>query len=179
MVFLREINTWKALDWWTVLIYAILVFSGMVSIYAASYDFDGASMFDWTERSGKQLMWIGLSFGLAFVILMLDYRVYETYAYLIYFITILLLIATIFLASDIKGSRSWLELGFVNLQPAEFAKFATSLALARLMDSYNFKLTKPVNFIRAVFLILLPMVLIVLQRETGSALVYGSLAFVL
>lgn len=178
-MFLREINTWKALDWWTVLIYIILVFAGMISIYAASYDFDGASMFAWTERSGKQMLWIGLSFILAFVILMLDYRVYETYAYLIYFIIILLLIATIFLASDIKGSRSWLELGFVNLQPAEFAKFATSLALARLMDSYNFKLTKPANFMKASFLILLPMALIIMQRETGSALVYASLAFVL
>ena len=179
MVFLREINTWKALDWWTVLIYVILVFAGMISIYAASYDFDGANILDWTERSGKQMMWIGLAFVLGFVILMLDYRVYETYAYLIYFVTVVLLIATIFLASDIKGSYSWIKLGFFNLQPAEFATFATSLALARLMDSYNFKLTKPVNFIRASALILLPVILIILQRETGSALVYGALAFVL
>ncbi|MBQ7824303.1 MAG: rod shape-determining protein RodA, partial [Bacteroidaceae bacterium] len=151
----------------------------MISIYAASYDFDGANILDWTERSGKQMMWIGLAFVLGFVILMLDYRVYETYAYLIYFVTVVLLIATIFLASDIKGSYSWIKLGFFNLQPAEFAKFATSLALARLMDSYNFKLTKPVNFIRASALILLPVILIILQRETGSALVYGALAFVL
>ena len=91
----------------TVILYLILVLCGWISIYAASYDFDNASIFDFAERSGKQLMWIGLSLVLAFMILMVDFRVYETYAYLFYGIIILLLIATIFLAPDIKGSRSW------------------------------------------------------------------------
>ena len=175
----REINIWKSIDWITVVLYTILVFAGWVSIYAASYDFDNASIFDFNERSGKQLLWIGLSFGIGFILLMLEARMYEALAYFIYIVLMLLLVATIFLAPDIKGSRSWLVLGPVNLQPAEFAKFATALALARLISSYNFVLVKPANFVRACSLILLPMLLIMMQKETGSALVYGSLAFVL
>lgn len=176
---LREINVWKTLDWWTVLLYAILVFSGMVSIYAASYDFDNASMFDLSERSGKQLLWIILSFVIAFVLIMIEYRVYETLAIPIYVLMMLLLLLTVFIAPETKGSRSWLELGPMKLQPAEFAKFATALALAGMISSYNFKLLKPVNFIKACAIIVLPMVLILLQKETGSALVYGALIFVL
>lgn len=176
---LREINVWKSLDWWTVLLYAVLVFSGMVSIYAASYDFDNASIFDLTERSGKQLLWISLSFVIAFVLIMIEYRIYETLAIPIYIGMMLLLLVTIFVAPDTKGSRSWLEFGSMKLQPAEFAKFATALALARLMSSYNFKLLKPINFLKACAVIILPMLLILMQKETGSALVYGSLVFVL
>ena len=163
----------------TVILYTVLVFAGWVSIYAASYDFDNASIFDFAERSGKQLLWIGLSFGIAFVLLMLEARMYEALAFFIYILLMLLLVATIFLAPDIKGSRSWLVFGPVSLQPAEFAKFATSLALARLINSYNFVLVKPVNFIRTCLIILLPMGLILMQKETGSALVYASLIFML
>ena len=163
----------------TVILYLILVLCGWISIYAASYDFDNASIFDFAERSGKQLIWIGLSLVLAFMILMVDFRVYETYAYLFYGIIILLLIATIFLAPDIKGSRSWLVLGPVSLQPAEFAKFATALALARSFGTYGFSLKNRQDLFRAVFIILLPIVLIIAQKETGSALVFASLIFVL
>ena len=163
----------------TVILYLILVLCGWISIYAASYDFDNASIFDFAERSGKQLMWIGLSLVLAFMILMVDFRVYETYAYLFYGIIILLLIATIFLAPDIKGSRSWLVLGPISLQPAEFAKFATALALARSFGTYGFSLKNRRDLFRAVFIILLPIVLIIAQKETGSALVFASLIFVL
>ena len=163
----------------TVILYLILVLCGWISIYAASYDFDNASIFDFAERSGKQLMWIGLSLVLAFMILMVDFRVYETYAYLFYGIIILLLIATIFLAPDIKGSRSWLVLGPISLQPAEFAKFATALALARSFGTYGFSLKNRRDLFRAVFIILLPIVLIIAQKETGSALVFASLIVVL
>lgn len=100
-------------------------------LWPQCYDFDNASIFDFNERSGKQLLWIGLSFGIGFILLMLEARMYEALAYFIYIVLMLLLVATIFLAPDIKGSRSWLVLGPVNLQPAEFAKFATALALAR------------------------------------------------
>lgn len=154
--------------------------AGAVSIYAASYDFDNASIFDFSEFSGKQFLWIGLSLLIGCVILLLDYRIYETYAYPIYGIVILILIATIFLAPDIKGSRSWLVFGPVSLQPAEFGKFATALALAKLFNSYNFTLNAKIsNYFRALIIIFLPICLILLQRETGSALVYFSLIFVL
>ena len=170
----------KSLDWPTVIIYMLMVAIGVVSIYAASYDYDNASMFSFSEFSGKQTLWIGLSFVLGFIILLVDNRMYETYAYPIYVLLMLLLLATPFLAPDIKGSRSWLVFGPMSLQPAEFAKFATALALAKLLSSYNFVLTARFsNFARACGIILLPIVLILAQKETGSALTYLALFFVL
>lgn len=175
-----SISVFRSLDWITVILYLILVSAGAVSIYAASYDFDNASMFDFSEFSGKQFIWIGLSLVIGCVILLLDYRIYEAYAYPIYGVVILVLIATIFLAPDIKGSRSWLVFGPVSLQPAEFGKFATALALAKLFNSYNFSLNAKIsNYFRALIIIFLPICLILLQKETGSALVYLSLIFVL
>ncbi|MDE6143008.1 MAG: rod shape-determining protein RodA, partial [Muribaculaceae bacterium] len=175
-----NVSVFRSLDWFTIILYLLLVSAGAVSIYAASYDFDNASMFDFTEFSGKQFLWIGLSLFIGCVILLLDYRIYEAYAYPIYGVVILILIATIFLAPDIKGSRSWLVFGPVSLQPAEFGKFATALALSKLFDSYNFSLNAKIsNYFRALIIIFLPICLILLQRETGSALVYTSLIFVL
>lgn len=153
---------------------------GAVSIYAASYDFDNASLFDLNEFSGKQVLWIGLSLILGTIILLLDYRIYRTYAYPIYGFVALVLLLTIFVAPNIKGSHSWLVFGPVNLQPAEFGKFATALALAKLFDSYNFSLNAKIsNYFRALIIIFIPIILILLQKETGSALVYVSLIFVL
>ncbi len=174
------IAVFKSIDWVTVILYLILVVAGAISIYAASYDFDKASMFSFEEFSGKQFLWIGLSLVLGAIILLLDRKLYEAYAYPIYGAVILLLIVTIFIAPDIKGSRSWLVLGPVSLQPAEFGKFATALALAKLFDGYNFSLNLKIsNYFRALTIILVPIALIILQHETGSALVYLSLMFVL
>lgn len=173
-------SIFKSLDWLTIILYLLLVIGGAISIYAASYDFDNASLFDLNEFSGKQFLWIGLSLIIGLVIFLLDYRLYEAYAYPIYAFVILLLIVTIFVAPDIKGSHSWLVFGPVSLQPAEFGKFATALALAKLFDSYNFSLTTKIsNYARALIIIFLPIILILMQRETGSALVYLSLVFVL
>lgn len=154
--------------------------AGAISIYAASYDFDEASIFSFDEFSGKQIRWIGLGFLMGLCLMIIDRRMYETYAYPIYFAVLLLLVATIFLAPNIKGSRSWLVFGPMSLQPAEFAKFATALALAKLFSGYNFRLNaSPKNYVKAIAIILAPIVLILAQRETGSALVYLSLIFVL
>lgn len=173
-------SLFQGIDWITVLIYLVLVAFGAVSIYAASYDFDNASMFSFDEFSGKQFRWIGLSLIMGVFLLLIDRRIYETYAYPIYVIVILLLIATIFLATDIKGSRSWIKIGSMSLQPAEFGKFATALALAKLFSGYNFVLNaKPSNYLRALLIIFIPIALILAQKETGSALVYLSLFFVL
>ena len=175
-----ETNVFRSLDWTTVILYIILVTMGAISIYAASYDFDNASLFDLNEFSGKQILWIGLSLIVGTVILFLDYRIYKTYAYPIYIGILLLLLLTIFIAPNVKGSHSWLVLGPVSIQPAEFGKFATALALAKLFDGYNFSLnTKISNYFRALIIIFLPICLILLQKETGSALVYISLIFVL
>ena len=150
-----------ALDWPTVIIYVLLVLCGVVSIYAASYDFDNASMFSFDEFSGKQLRWVGPAFLAGAMIMLIDFRVYEAYAYPIYGVVILLLIVTIFIAPDIKGSRSWLVLGPMSLQPAEFGKFATALALAKLFSSYNFSLNASAsNYLKALLIIFLPIFLI-------------------
>lgn len=169
----------ESLDWLTLLIYAIMVTFGVISIYAASYDFDNASMFAFSEFSGKQIRWIGLSLVLGLVILLIDSRMYETYAYPIYLGLILLLFITIFIAPDINGSHSWIVLGPMSLQPAEFAKFATALALAKTFSSYNFSLNSTSNYIKVLSIIFIPILLILAQKETGSALVYLSLFFVL
>lgn len=170
----------KHIDWFTVVLYLLLVVAGVVSIYAASYDFDHASIFSFSEFSGKQIRWIGLSLLLGGVLLVIDARMYETYAYPIYLGMLILLFITIFIAPDINGSRSWLVFGPMSLQPAEFAKFATALALAKLFSSYNFNLNaKPSNYVKALAIIFIPIILILAQKETGSALVYLSLFFVL
>lgn len=173
-------SVFRYVDWVTITIYALLVVAGAISIYAASYDYDNASIFSFDEFSGKQLRWIGLSLVIGFIILMTDYRLFETYAYPIYFLMLIVLAVTIVVAPDIKGSRSWLVFGPVSMQPAEFAKFATALALAKLFSGYNFQLNaRPVNYVKALSIIFVPVLLIFMQKETGSALAYLSLFFVL
>ncbi len=175
-----NVSVFRSIDWPTLILYLVLVAAGAVSIYAASYDFDNASLFDLKEFSGKQILWIGISLIVSCVIMILDYRIYKIYAYPIYIAVLLLLLVTIFAAPDIKGSHSWLVFGPVSLQPAEFGKFATALALAKLFDSYNFSLNaKTSNYFRALIIIFLPVILILCQKETGSALVYLSFIFVL
>lgn len=157
-----------------------MVFAGMVSIYAACYNFDNASMFADTEFSGKQLRWIGLSLVLGLVILLIDARMYETYSYPIYIGLTVLLAITPFLAEDTKGSYSWIKFGGMSLQPAEFAKFATALAMAKLFSGYHFNLNASwTNYLKAITIIIVPVVLILLQNETGSALTFMALFFVL
>lgn len=168
------------LDWITVVLYLIMVVCGAVSIYAAVYDFDGSHIFDFDEFSGKQFVWIGLSLILGIVLLLLDARIYEIYAFPIYGVVLLLLLLTIFIAPDIKGSHSWITFGSMSIQPAEFGKFATALALAKLFDGYQFNLNaKAANYGKALLIIFLPVILILAQKETGSALAYFSLFLVL
>lgn len=173
----RKTEIWKSVDWFTILLYLLMIVAGWFSICGASYEFDNVGLFDLAGRPGSQLLWMGLSVALIFVILMLESDFFDVFAYLIYALVIVLLVATIFLAPNIKGSHSWLVLGPIRLQPAEFAKFATALAVARFMNGYGFKLTTVKNFTLTLLLIFVPMVCILLQKETGSALVY--LAFFL
>ena len=168
-------NFIRYFDWFTAFLYLILVLFGWATINAASYNFDGASILDITRNSGRQLMWFGMALFLIVVILCIDVKTYMTYSPLLYIGIMLVLLVTIFVAPDIKGSRSWLRFGSFQIQPAEFGKFSTSLMIAWLFNTYNFKFTKPANFLKVCVIALLPVVLIILQRETGSALVYFSL----
>ena len=173
-------SAFKSVDWLLVALYAVLMVCGAVSIYAASYDYDHANMFSLAEFSGKQFLWIGISLVVGFCILIIDRRFFEAYAYPIYGVAIFLMLLTIFIATDIKGSRSWIVLGPISFQSAEFGKFATALALAKLFSGYNFALNRSYkNYIKAIAIIAVPILLIFLQKETGSALVYTSLVFVL
>ena len=179
MTYRRKESVWKSIDWLTVMLYLVLVTCGWFSICGASYTYGETDLFTFDSRSGKQLVWIGCSLGLGFILLMLEEKVYELLAYLFYGGMMLLLLITPLLARDIKGSMSWIDLGPVRLQPAEFAKYATALALAKMMSSYGFTLEKGKNLLRAILLFLLPMILIILQKETGSALVYAAFFLVL
>jgi rod shape determining protein RodA len=168
----KNVSIKYALDWTTVFLYVALVFMGWISIYGASYDFDQSSIFDFNHRAGKQFVWILTGFGIGGIMLLIDAKLYNIFAYLIYAGAMFLLILTIFVAPDIKGSRSWLVLGPVSFQPAELAKMATALALAKFMSSYNYKLKKWKDLLPLGMIIFTPFVLILLQNETGTALVF-------
>ncbi len=173
-------SAFKSVDWILVALYAVLMVGGAISIYAASYDYDHASMFSMDEFSGKQFLWMGISLVVGFSILIIDRRFFEAYAYPIYAFVIMLMVITIFVATDINGSRSWIVLGPISFQSAEFGKFATALALAKLFNEYNFSLNRSYkNYLKAGAIIIIPIILIFLQKETGSAIVYTSLIFVL
>ncbi|MDR1516933.1 MAG: rod shape-determining protein RodA [Dysgonamonadaceae bacterium] len=165
-------------DWFTVGFYLLFVLLGWLNIYAASYDLENAtSLFDLSGRAGMQLVWIGTSLLLAFSLLKIDVGFYETYTFVFYLAGIFLLVVTLIVAPDINGSRSWLVMGPIRLQPAEFMKFIIALALARVFNAYGFKLMTRNNLLLVSVLILLPALLVVMQSETGTALVY--LCFVL
>ena len=171
----KGFSVMASLDWFTILIYLLLLALGWMSVCGATYDFDQAGNFlDFSTRSGMQIVWIGTSLLLASVILMTDDRLIESLSYLIYFGFIALLFATPFLAHDIKGSLSWIKIGGFSRQPAEFAKFGVALCVAKVMSTHGFSLSSWRDLAIAIALIVVPMGLIVLQKETGSALVYSA-----
>ena len=170
----------KTIDWKLVICYLLLILIGWANIFAAVQADEPASIFDWGCRSGKQFIWILTSFGLATVILfVLNPRVYEGLSTPIYLLVLGLLVAVIFLGIEVKGSRSWFEFGPVRFQPAEISKISTSLMLAAVMSRLGYKISRFRDFIVTALIILIPMGIIVLQSETGSALVYVGFIFML
>ena len=163
-----------SMDWFTVIIYFLLIIIGWISIYSAGYNEDSASMFDLSQQYGKQLLWIGLSIILAIFTMSIDQRFFEAYAYVIYAVFILLLISVLFFGIEINGAKSWLDFGFIRLQPAEFAKIGTALALSAWISRYGFKMKKGRDFAIMIAIISIPMVLILLQNDLGSVLTYTS-----
>ncbi len=174
----RERKIKKNVDLITVGLYLLLVGLGWLNIYAAVYSPDNiVNIFSWDINSGKQLAWIGTSLVLIVMILVIDHKVWDQFAYPIYGFMILMLLATLVFARPIAGSRSWLELGALRIQPAEFAKFATALAVSKFLSTINLRQQKMKEQLILVAFTILPPVIILLQNETGSALVYA--AFVL
>ncbi|MBQ6227853.1 MAG: rod shape-determining protein RodA [Prevotella sp.] len=170
----RQPSVLRSLDWWTIAIYVALLVFGWMSVCGASYSFNDPDILSLSTRSGMQIVWIGTSICLGFVLLMLDDRYYDTFAYVLYAALLLLLFVTIFNPHEIKGSRSWLVMGPLRIQPAEFAKFATALAISKFMSTYGFNIHRMGDFALSCAIVLLPMGLIIMQKETGSALVYLS-----
>ena len=167
------------IDWITVGLYLILVLAGWFNIYAAVYNEEFQSIFDTTQRYGKQLLWIGTAAIIATVILLIDERFFSTFGYLIYGVILVLLIAVIFIGAATKGATSWFAIGGFKIQPSEFSKFATNLALAKYLSTLNIKIEKLKTKTIAAAIIGLPALLILLQNDTGSALVYGAFILVL
>lgn len=162
------------LDWWTIGLYLVLIFIGWCTIYAACYDYDNAEIFNFSANHGKQIIWISTALILGAIILTIDSKFYSNIAYLFYVLMIILLIATIFLATDTKGSHSWLNFGAFKIQPAEFAKYATCLCLSAYLSKSQTNLRQNKDLMMAIGIILLPAIIIIAQSETGSALVFFS-----
>ena len=168
-------------DWVTILIYYALVFIGWLSIYAATYT-EGASysIFSLDINSGRQLIWVFTSIFLVLAILLIDFRFYEKIAYVFYFAVMIALLLVLVIAREVDGASSWLEIGPAKIQPSEFAKYATGLALARFLSSIAGKdLSKNRTIAISAAIIGIPTLLILLQGDAGSALVFVAMIIVL
>lgn len=179
---MRSVNDklgWTRIDWKTILVFVALVFIGWLNIYAAVYNEALSGGFDLSSRYGMQLIWIGISTIAAIVILLIDDIYYHLLAYPFYGLMMVVLVLTLFVGKEVNGAKSWLALGPVAVQPAEFMKLATALALARLMSEYNFSLSRPKDLVTVALLLLVPIGVILLQNDMGSALVYCSFLVVL
>ena len=170
----------KAVDWRLVLYWLVLVAIGWINIYASIHSSEPASIFDWGCRSGKQFVWILTAAVLAVVILFaVNPRLWEVVAVPSYFVVLFLLVAVIFVGASVKGSHSWFRLGPVSFQPAEISKITTSLVLATLMGRTGFSFSKRGDFLKVAAVVALPMLIIIAESETGSALVYVGFLFAL
>ena len=170
----------KTIDWSLVICWITLILIGWANIYASIQASEPASIFDFSCRSGKQFVWILTAIGIAILILfIIPPRIYESASLPIYGFVIMLLIAVIFLGIEVKGSRSWFGFGPVRFQPAEVSKISTSLLLATVMSQLGYKIGRTKDFIITAAIILVPMMIIIGQSETGSALVYVGFIFML
>ena len=167
------------IDWITVGLYLLLVLAGWLNIYAAVYNEEFESIFDTTQRYGKQLLWIGTAGIIATVILLIDERFFSTFGYFIYGFILSALVSVLLVGAATKGATSWFAIGGFKVQPSEFSKFATNLALAKYLSTLNIRMTDLKTKLTAVAIIGVPAILILLQNDTGSALVYGAFILVL
>jgi rod shape determining protein RodA len=167
------------IDWWLILLYVLLVLIGWVNIYAAVYNEEHSSIFDMSQNYGKQLVWIVTSVVLVLIILITDAKFFSSFSFVIYILMIAALIGVLVFGKEIAGSKSWFQVGSISIQPAEFAKFATNLAMAKYLSTLNLNLKNFRSLLNAVIILAIPAGLIFLQNDTGSALVYSAFIFVL
>lgn len=172
-------NVWENVDWITIGLYLAMMFIGWINIYAAVYNEEHKSIFDMTQQYGKQLMWIGAAIFIAVLMINTDSKFFVTFAFPIYIALILVLLSVLVIGSEIKGAKSWIQLGNFSIQPSEFMKMGTSLALARYISSYDFKMHDYKSLMTLGGILLIPVGLIFLQNDTGSAIVFGVFILVL
>ena len=166
------------IDWWTILLYITFIVIGWLNVYAALYN-ENYDLIDFSQKYGRQLIWISISLLIAIFILFFDWKFFEGFAYLIYILSLLFLIGVLFWGVEVNGAKSWLDFGFVRIQPAEFAKVGCCLAIAKFLSGLNMSLKKMKYKVIAALLILSPIILIILQNDTGSAIVYSTFIIVL
>ena len=177
---IRERGLKQTIDWKIIICYLLLIFIGWINIYASIQSAEPSSILDWSCRSGKQAIWILTAFALDILILfVINPRLWEVISTPAYLCVVVLLVAVIFLGVQIKGSRSWFAFGPVRFQPAEISKISTSLMLAFVMSRSNYKISKIKDFIMTALVIGIPMLVILGESETGSALVYVGFVFML
>ena len=170
----------KSVDWTLVITYMLLIIVGWVNIYASIHSDGPASIFDYNFRCGKQFVWILTALGLAALILFaVNAQLWESASVPLYLGVLCMLVAVIFLGVEVKGSRSWFEFGPIRFQPAEVSKITTSLLLATVMSQANFKITRFKDFMLTALILGVPMLVILAESETGSALVYVGFIFVM
>ena len=175
----RKVNIFPNIDWLTVAIFLALIFIGWINIYSADWDEAHQSIFDFSRECGKQFIWISTSLVLALVILLIDSKFYPAIAYFVYGVLIFSLLAVLLFGIEKHGAKSWFKLGDFLFQPSEFAKFATALAISRYIGDHGFSLSKLRNVLITGAILLGPVLFIILQNDTGSALVYSSFILVL
>lgn len=175
----KKNNVWANVDWITISIYLAMMFIGWINIYAAVYNEEHKSIFDMTQQYGKQLMFIGTAIFIAVLMINIDSKFFVTFSFPIYIFLILILLSVLLIGSEVKGAKSWIQLGNFSIQPSEFMKMATSLALARYISSYNFKMHSVKSLLTLAGILLVPVGLIFLQNDTGSAIVFGVFLLVL
>ena len=172
-------NVWANIDWITVSIYLAMMFIGWINIYAAVYNEEHKSILDFSQQYGKQLIWIFAAIFIAVLMINTDSKFFVTFSFPIYIFFVLILLLVLVIGTEIKGAKSWIQIGNFSIQPSEFMKMATSLAIARYISSYNFKIHNFKSLLTLCGIIFLPVGLIFLQNDTGSALVFGVFLLVL
>lgn len=175
----NKIGIFEGVDRWAVLYYLLIVLFGCLCITSASSEDSTGGLFAFSHFYTKQLVWMGVSWVFALLVLLLDASLFHKLAYVGYAVGILLLLATLVIGTEVNGAKAWINLGVMNWQPVEVVKIATALAMARLMSEYSFSISRPGDLLKVGLLLLCPLAIIVLQNDTGSGIVLGSFLFVL
>jgi rod shape determining protein RodA len=175
----KQEGIFKNLDWTLVGLYLLLIFMGWLSVYASVYNEEHKDITDFSQKYGKQLVWILSSLFIALLILVVEGNFFAAFSYPIYIISMLMLVLVLFIGKEVSGSKSWIGVGEFGIQPAEFAKFATLMALAKFLGNINIKMDDVKTKVICAAIIVLPMILIFFEHETGVALVYSCFILVM